>query len=77
MLQTVRTDKVDEKNEVVFLASMLFSCVIILNLSKKVYYLQFCVDVNDKSKSVIAIYIYASERSRHALSENSVFYHAD
>ena len=77
MLQTVRTDKVDEKNEVIFLASMLFSCVIILNLSKKVYYLQFCVDVNDKSKSVIAIYIYASERSRHALSENSVFYHGD
>ena len=34
------------------------------------FILQFCADLSKKSKSVKAIYIYASKRSRYALSEN-------
>ena len=41
--------------------------------SKKVH---FCVDLSKKSKSIKAIYIYASERPRYALSENGIVYYA-
>ena len=47
-----------------------------LKLSKKVHFLQFCADLSKKSKSIKAIYIYASERSRYALSENGIVYYA-
>ena len=46
----------------------------VLKLSKKVYLLQFCADLSKKSKSIKVIYIYASERSCHALSENGIYY---
>ena len=45
-------------------------------LSKKMYFLQFCTDLNKKSKSITAIYIDASERSRYALVENGIVYYA-
>ena len=45
-----------------------------LKLSKKVHFLQFCADLNKMSKSIKAIYIYALERSRYALSENGIIY---
>ena len=48
----------------------------VLKLSKKVYFLQFCADHSKKSKSIKAIYIYASERSRYVLSENGIVYYA-
>ena len=38
------------------------------HLSKKVHFLQFCADLSKKSKYVKAIYIYASQRSRCAVS---------
>ena len=38
--------------------------------------MQFCADLSKKSKSIEAIYIYASERSRYALSENGIVYYA-
>ena len=42
------------------------SCrAIVLKLSKKVHFLQFCADRSKKSESMKAIYIYASERSRY------------
>ena len=44
----------------------------VFKLSKKVHFLQFCADLSKKSKSIKAIYIYASERSRYALSENGI-----
>ena len=44
----------------------------VCNLSKKVHFLQFCADLSKKSKSIKAIYIYAS----NALSENDVVYYA-
>ena len=70
ILQTVRSEKVDEKNGVICLVSMFPSWVMVLKLSKKVHFLQFCADLSKKSKSVKAIYIYASESSHYTLSEN-------
>ena len=46
----------------------------VLKLSKKVHFLQFCADLSKKSKSVKAIYIYASESSHYTLSENDMVY---
>ena len=46
----------------------------VLKLSKKVHFLQFCADRSKKSKSNKTIYIYASERSQYALSENGIVY---
>ena len=49
----------------------------VLKFSKIVYFLQFFTDISKKSIIVIvAIYVYASESSPFALSENSVGYHA-
>ena len=75
-LQTVRPEKVEEKNGVIYLISMFPSWVMVRKLSKKVHFLQFCADLSKKSKSIKAIYIYASERSRYALSENGIVYYA-
>ena len=74
ILQTVRSEKVDEKNGVICLVSMFPSWVMVLKLSKKVHFLQFCADLSKKSKSVKAIYIYASESSHYTLSENGMVY---
>ena len=74
ILQTVRLEKVDEKNRVICLVSMFPSWVMVLKLSKKVHFLQFCADLSKKSKSVKAIYIYASESSYYTLSENDMVY---
>ena len=46
----------------------------IRRLSKKVHFLQFRADLSKKSKSVKAIYIYASENSHYTLSENGMIY---
>ena len=48
----------------------------VLKLSIKVPFLQFWADLSKKSKSVKAIYIYASERYPYALSENGIVYYA-
>ena len=72
MLKTVRSENVDEKNEVIFLVSMFPSYVMVLKLSKKVHILQICPELSKTSKSIKAIYMYASERSRYALSENGI-----
>ena len=68
---TSRLGKVDEKYGVIFLPE-LWS----VNCQKKLYFLQFCAELSKKSKSNKAIYIYASERSRYALSEIGVVYYA-
>ena len=72
MLQTVRAEKVDEKNGVIYLAFMFPSWVMVCQLSKKVNILQLCANVSNKSKSIKAIYIYASESSLSTLSENGM-----
>ena len=52
------------------------SWVMVLKLSNKVHFLQFCADLSKKSTSIEAIYIYASKRSCLALSENDIVYYA-
>ena len=74
MLQTVRAEKLDKKIVVIGLISMFPTWVMVCKLSKKVHFLQFCADLSEKSKSVEAIYIYASESSHYTLSENAVIY---
>ena len=48
----------------------------VVKLPKKVHCLQFCADLNKKSKSIKAIYIFAPERSRYAFSENGFVHYA-
>ena len=74
MLQTVRVEKVDEKNWVVCLVSMFPSWVMVCKLSRKVHFLQFCADLSKNYKSAEAIYTYASESSHYTLSENAMVY---
>ena len=74
MLQSVRAEKEDEKNGVICLVSMFPSWVMVLKLSKKVTFLQFCTNLSKKPKSIKAIYIYASERTHYVLSENDMVY---
>ena len=50
------------------------SFVMVLELSKKVHFLQFCADLSKKLQSLKAIYIYASESSYYTLSENGMVY---
>ena len=59
---------------VICLVSMFPSWVMVFKLSKKVHFLQFCADLSKKPKSIKAIYIYESERSRYTLSENDIVY---
>ena len=47
ILQT--SEKVDRKNGVICLDPMFASWVMVLKLSKKVYFLQFCADLSKKS----------------------------
>ena len=74
LLQTVRAEKVDEKNGVICLVSMFPSWVMFFKLSKKVHFLQFCADLSKKAIFIEANYIYASESSHYTLSENAMVY---
>ena len=73
MLQIVRAEKVDENNGVICLASMFPSWVMVLTLSKKLHFLEFCADLSKKSKSVKAIHIYVSNSSHYTISDNDRF----
>ena len=48
----------------------------VLKLSKILSVLHFFADVSNKSKAVIAIYVYAFESSRFSLLENGIGYYA-
>ena len=74
MLQTDRVEKTDEENGVICLVSMFASWVMVLKLSKKVHFLQFCADLSKKPKSVKIIYICVSESSHYIHSENNMVY---
>ena len=65
---TNRLEKIDKKNGVICLVSMFPFWVMVFKLSEKC----ICADLSKKSKSIKAIYVYASERSRYALSEIDV-----
>ena len=75
MLQTVRVEKAYGKHGVIFLACMFPSRVMVLKLSIKVHFLQFCTDLSKKFKSIKVIYIYAPERCCYALSGNGIVYY--
>ena len=68
--QTVRVQKIDEKNGVICLISF---PSYVLKFPKIVHFLQTCADCK-KPKYIKAIHFYPSERLYHALSENSIFY---
>ena len=74
MSQTVRAQKVNEKNGSICLVSFFPAWVIVLKLPKIMHFLQICADISKKSKCIEAIYLYSSEQPRHALSKNSMFY---
>ena len=76
MSQTIRAEKVDGKKGVICLVSISPSRVMARKLSKKVPFFQFWDDLSKKSKYIKAIYIYASERSSCALSENVILYYS-
>ena len=59
MLETISVEKVDKENDAICLASM------VLKLSKRVWFLQFCA--GKKPKPVKTIYRYAS-KTYYALS---------
>ena len=46
----------------------------VLKLSKKVHFLQFCAGLSQKPKCVKAIYTYGSESFYYSLSENDTSY---
>ena len=72
MLQTVSTEKVDEKNGVICLSFKFYSCVMDVKLSKKVYLVQSTAELSKKLESVKATYIHVSESSHYTLSENGM-----
>ena len=55
---------------------MFHSWIMVLKLSTKVHFLEFCADFRKKSMYIKAVYIYASERSCCTLSENGFVYYA-
>ena len=57
--QLERTGKEVGKNRVICLVSMLSSLVMVLKLSRRVHFLQFCAELSKKSKLMEAIYIFA------------------
>ena len=73
MNATVKARKVDEKNQVICLVSMFLSKVVVITLSKKVHFFAILCSPQEESKSVKAIYIYASERSHYPLSHYVLF----
>ena len=70
--ETVRAQKIDEKNGVISVLFISPSWFMVLKLSNILSFLQFFCWYQQKSKAVIAIYVYASENSRFALLENGV-----
>ena len=76
LLQAGRAEKEDEKNGVICVVLMFSSWLMILKLSRKVCFFNFVLISAKKYKYVKVIYVYASETSRYALSENVIVYYA-
>ena len=75
ILQAGKAEK-DEKNGVICVVFMFPSWVMILKLLKKVHFFNFVLTSAKIYNYVKAIYIYASETSCYALSENVIAYYA-
>ena len=50
--------------------------VMVLKLSKIVFFLQCFADISKKSKAVIAIYVYTPDSSSFVLLKNGIGYYA-
>ena len=75
IFQTVRVEKVEDKNDDICLVSMFPSWVMVLKLSKKCIFCNFVLtSAKNLRLSVKAIYIYASRSSHYTLSENDMVY---
>ena len=72
--ETVRAQKVDEKNRLFCLISFFPSSVMTLKLPRIVHFLQICAALSKKPTYIKAIYFYPSERPYRAISEDSIFY---
>ena len=59
--ETVRAQKVEEKNVVICPDSFFPSWVMVLKLPKIVQFLQICADISKKSKCIKAIYLYSKD----------------
>ena len=76
MLQTVRAGKVVGKNGVICLVSMLSSWVVVLKLSGRVYFLQFCAELS-KNPNLLKQFTYFHLKvieSRHLEVTKSLYY---
>ena len=73
MLQAGRAEKEHEKNGIICVVLMFSSRVMILELSKKVYFFNFVQISARKYKYVKAIYVYASETSRSRFQKMLLF----
>ena len=69
-----RPEKADENDGVICLFICFLSELWSLNCPKKCNFMQFCTNISKKSKSVKAIYIYASGISHYIFLENDVVY---
>ena len=65
-------EKQMKSNGIICLVFMAPSWVMVLNLSKIVSFMQFFADISRKLNFFIAIYVYASESSNLALSEDGI-----
>ena len=65
--ESVRAQKADEKNGVIYLVFMSPFSVMVLKLSKIVSFLHYFADLSNKSNTVTAVYVYALESSRSLL----------
>ena len=54
---TIRAEKVDGKNGLICQVSIFSSSAMVVKLSKKGYFLQFCAYLSKKSKYIKAIYM--------------------
>ena len=70
----LQLEEVHQKRGAICLVFMFLSLVMVLKLTKKVHFMHFCANLSDKFNCNKAIYIYAFERSRYALSENGIIY---
>ena len=61
-----------KKNGVICVSVKFGSCVMDVELPKKVYFVQFTAELSKKPESVKSIYINVSECSHYRLSENGM-----
>ena len=67
-----RAQRLDEKNEVIYLVIMFTSTDMVINMSKMAHFLYFSLIAATTKNTVLVKYLSASERSYWILSENDM-----